>query len=93
MQRGEDYPDYANLDLAATKTLGKWEVGAVGFGSWDVSTVRMIGSIASRVNSPSAASLATTSRASALQAYMTRDVWTDNYFNPSETFRLLRQSA
>ena len=35
----KDHPDYVNLDLTATKTLGKWEVGAVAFGSWDVSSV------------------------------------------------------
>jgi opacity protein-like surface antigen len=31
-------PDFVNLDLTATHTFGKWEIGAVGFGSWDVST-------------------------------------------------------
>ncbi len=25
-----------------------------------------------------------------VQAYLTRDVWTENYFNPSDGFRLLR---
>jgi hypothetical protein len=31
-------PDYLNLDLTATKRIGKWEIGPVAFGSWDVST-------------------------------------------------------
>jgi hypothetical protein len=30
-------PDYVNLDLTATKRFGKWELGAVGFWSSDVS--------------------------------------------------------
>jgi Putative MetA-pathway of phenol degradation len=31
-------PDFVNLDLTATKKFGKWELGMVGYGSWDVST-------------------------------------------------------
>jgi hypothetical protein len=31
-------PDYFNYDLSLTKTLGKWEVGPVAFGSTDVSS-------------------------------------------------------
>ena len=30
-------PDFLNLDLTATKKFGKWEIGPVAFGSWDVS--------------------------------------------------------
>jgi hypothetical protein len=30
--------DYFNYDLALTKTFGKWEVGAVGYGSFDTTT-------------------------------------------------------
>ncbi len=30
-------PDYVNLDLTAVKTLGKWQVGPVAFGSWAAS--------------------------------------------------------
>jgi hypothetical protein len=29
-------PDYLNIDLTATKKFGKWELGAVGFGSTDL---------------------------------------------------------
>ena len=78
-------PDYVNLDLTATKTLGKWEVGAVGFGSWDVSNIdtpvyhkqgqfALGGLVGYNFTGIS------------LQAYLTRDVWTENYFNPSGTF-------
>jgi hypothetical protein len=30
------YPDYMNLDLTATRNFGKWQVGAVAFGSTDL---------------------------------------------------------
>jgi hypothetical protein len=30
------HPDYLNVDLTATKTFGKWEVGAVGFYATDL---------------------------------------------------------
>jgi hypothetical protein len=33
-------PDFFNYDLALTKTLGKWEIGVVGFGSTDVGAPR-----------------------------------------------------
>lgn len=31
-------PDWLNLDLTATHKFDKWEIGPVGFGSWDLST-------------------------------------------------------
>jgi hypothetical protein len=31
-------PDWLNLDLTATKKFGKWEIGPVAFGSWDLSS-------------------------------------------------------
>ncbi len=32
---GAQQNDYVNLDLAAIKTMGKWQLGAVAFGTWD----------------------------------------------------------
>ncbi|GJD65096.1 transporter [Methylobacterium frigidaeris] len=32
------YPDYMNLDLTATRNFGKWQLGAVAFGSTDLPT-------------------------------------------------------
>jgi hypothetical protein len=29
-------PDFFNIDLSATTKLGKWEIGPVAFGSWDL---------------------------------------------------------
>ncbi|KQT58705.1 CoxB-like protein [Methylobacterium sp. Leaf456] len=37
---GVFYSDYMNLDLTATKRFGKWQVGAVAFGSTDLPTNR-----------------------------------------------------
>jgi hypothetical protein len=37
-QFGGCNPDWLNLDLTATHKFGKWEIGPVGFGSWDLST-------------------------------------------------------
>ncbi|MCI4677433.1 transporter [Rhodoblastus acidophilus] len=35
---GSFAPSWFNYDLTATKTFGKWEIGAVGFGSTDLSS-------------------------------------------------------
>ncbi len=35
---GSSAPSWFNYDLTATKTFGKWEIGAVGFGSTDLSS-------------------------------------------------------
>ena len=35
---GAVYPDYMNLDLTATRNFGKWQIGAVAFGSTDLPT-------------------------------------------------------
>lgn len=34
---GKNAPSWANIDLTATKTFGKWELGLVGHGSMDLS--------------------------------------------------------
>jgi hypothetical protein len=36
----QDTPDYLNYDLTAVKTLGKWTVGPVGYGSTDTSSIQ-----------------------------------------------------
>ena len=76
-------PDYLNLDLTATKTLGKWEVGAVGFGSWDVS-----GTYDPYYRKQSQFALGGlvgyNFTGISVQAYLTHDIWTENYFNASD---------
>ena len=37
-QFGGCNPDWLNLDLTATHKFGKWELGPVAFGSWDLSS-------------------------------------------------------
>lgn len=75
-------PDYVNLDLTATKTLGKWEVGAVGFGSWDVSG---ISDPTYRKQSQFALGglVGYNFTGISVQAYLTHDVFTENYPEPS----------
>jgi hypothetical protein len=73
-------PDYVNLDLTATKTLGKWEVGVVGFGSWDVSGT--FDPLYQKQSQFAVGGLVGYNFTGiSLQAYLTRDVFTDNYFN------------
>ncbi len=75
-------PDYVNLDLTATKKFGKFELGLVGFGSWDVGTL------------PAAYALATGGAQGQFavgglvgydfgglygQVYLTHDVWEQHY--------------
>jgi hypothetical protein len=35
----DDVADYINLDLTAVKTFGKWQLGVVAFGGWDLEDV------------------------------------------------------
>jgi hypothetical protein len=70
-------PDYLNLDLTATKTFGKWEVGAVGFYSTDLNKVTP----ASVEQSQFAAGALVGYDFGALktQVYLTRDVYEKGY--------------
>ncbi len=81
-------PDYFNLDLTATKTFGKWEVGAVGFGSWDTSTISRVATGGLPYHEQGQFALGGlvgyNFTGITLQAYLTHDVWTENYFNPSD---------
>lgn len=74
---GALYPDYLNLDLTAAKRFGKWQVGAVAFGSSDlptsVSSYRPQGQIA--VGGLVGYNFGPVN----LQAYLTRDVAQRNY--------------
>ena len=74
---GTLYPDYLNLDLTATRKFGKWQVGAVAFGSTDLPTrvvgYRPQGQIA--VGGLVGYNFGPVN----LQAYLTRDVVARNY--------------
>ena len=81
-------PDYVNLDLTATKTLGKWEVGAVGFGSWDVSG---ISDPTYRKQSQFALGglVGYNFTGISIQAYLTHDIFTENYPEPSASCKTI----
>jgi hypothetical protein len=73
---GTYYPDYLNLDLTATRKFGKWQIGAVAFGSTDLSTDgrhRRQGQFAA------GALIGYNFASFNLQAYATRDVVQRNY--------------
>ena len=79
-------PDYFNYDLSLTKTLGKWEIGPVAFGSTDVSAPKgtkaqsqfAIGGLVGYNFGPVV-----------VQTYLTRDVAQNNY-GQSDTRAWLR---
>jgi hypothetical protein len=78
-------PDFINLDVAATKNFDKWRIGAVGFGSSDLSD--------SGINVPVLGNLAVPRQRQValgafvgynfgpviVQTYLTRDVWQQGY--------------
>lgn len=74
-------PDYINLDLTATKTIGKWEVGAVGFGSWDVGTINTVPHYEKQGQFALGGLVGYNFTGVSLQAYLTHDVWTEGYYN------------
>lgn len=77
---GKVHPDYVNVDLTAVKTLGKWQVGAVGFYSTDVS-----GTDNPNYQKQSQFALGGlvgyNFTGITTQLYVTKDVFSDNYFN------------
>ncbi len=76
---GKVFPDYLNVDLTAVKTLGKWEVGLVGFYSTDLSGTRL----SNREQSQFALGplIGYEFTGITAQLYYTRDVYSENYFN------------
>jgi hypothetical protein len=89
-------PDYFNYDLALTKTLGKWEVGIVGFGSTDIAAPsgRIPGTLA-QYYGPAQSQFALGGLVGynfgpvIAQAYVTQDVYQSGY-NSYETRGWLR---
>ena len=80
-------PDYVNLDLTATKTLGKWEVGLVAFGSWDVSGISAAanGGLPYKEQGQFAVGglVGYDFAGISVQSFLTTDVWTEGYYNPT----------
>ena len=74
---GTLYPDYLNLDLTATRKFGKWQVGAVAFGSTDLPTG--VGSYRPQGQIAVGGLVGYNFGPVTLQAYVTRDVIERNY--------------
>jgi hypothetical protein len=69
------HPDYVNVDLTATKSFGKWEVGAVGYYSTDLGV-----SVGKQSQFALGGLVGYDWGAIKTQVYLTRDVWQENYF-------------
>jgi hypothetical protein len=73
--------DYLNLDLSATKKFDKWEIGAVAFGSTDISGLST--NFAPNYGRQSQIAVGVLAGYNfgplTLQAYVTRDVYSHNY--------------
>lgn len=70
-------PDFFNIDLTATKKLGKWELGAVGFGSTDLNSP--IATYQRQSQFALGGLVGYDFGTVVLQAYLTRDVTEHNY--------------
>jgi Putative MetA-pathway of phenol degradation len=70
-------PDYLNIDLTATKKFGKWELGAVGFGSTDLNQPVLGGPKQSQF--ALGALVGYNFGPVIMQTYLTRDVSETNY--------------
>ena len=90
---GQILPDYINYDLTATKTIGKWEVGLVAFGSSDLSKAPWNGLAGNVVNgSPFGEQsqfavgglVGYAFPGATVQLYATTDVASNNYYNLSD---------
>jgi hypothetical protein len=72
--------DYFNLDLTAVKTIGKWEVGAVGFYSTDLSRP-YVGYGPLQAQFALGGLVGYNFGGITVQAYLTRDVYSHGYYN------------
>jgi len=76
-QFGGCNPDWLNLDLTATHKFGKWEIGPVAFGSWDLSTP--VVNYARQEQFAVGGLVGYNFGPLDLQAYVTTTVWERNY--------------
>jgi hypothetical protein len=75
--------DYINEDLTATKKFGKWEVGPVAYGSWDIGGCNSpVGGACTQQGQFAVGGLVGYDFGGLYgQVYLTRDVWHHNYAN------------
>jgi hypothetical protein len=74
-------PDWFNYDLTATKTIGKWEFGLVGFGSTDMNKGLWNGGGKEQSQFALGGLVGYSYPGITIQTYVTTDVETSNYFN------------
>ena len=79
-------PDYVNYDLTATKTIGKWEVGVVAYGSADTSKAPWNSLSFNKEQSQLAVGglVGYSFPGITLQLYAATDVYSSNYYNLSD---------
>jgi hypothetical protein len=81
-------PNYVDLDLTGTYTIGKWSFGAVAFGSWDVSHISFTGAAGTGGTYAKQSQFAVGPFVGynfgpvILQTFVTRDVYVRNYVDP-----------
>jgi hypothetical protein len=74
------HPDYLNIDLTATKTFGKWELGPVGFYSTDLDTRNQLAGFYLKQSQFALGGLVGYDWGPLkAQVYVTRDVYEQNY--------------
>jgi hypothetical protein len=78
-------PDWFNYDLTATKTIGKWEVGLVGFGSKDLSKADWNGGGKEQSQFALGGLVGYSFPGITIQTYITTDVATSNYANADKS--------
>ncbi|MGA2636796.1 transporter [Methylocella sp.] len=82
---GKTSPNYFNYDLGAIKTIDKWSLGVVGFGSLDVSGVTspypLYPSYSRQSQFAAGLFAAYNFGPLTVQGYVTRDVFSNNYVN------------
>jgi hypothetical protein len=71
--------DYINEDLTATKKLGKWELGPVAFGSWDIGSNTTTPGVARQGQFAVGGLVGYDFGGLYAQAYLTHDVWQTGY--------------
>jgi hypothetical protein len=79
-------PDYVNYDLTATRTIGKWEVGVVAYGSTDTSYAPWNSLSFNKEQSQFAVGglVGYSFPGITLQLYAATDVYSSNYYNLSD---------
>lgn len=85
--KGQIMPGYFNYDLTASKTIGKWELGVVAFGSTDTSSApwnTALGNGGKQSQFAMGGLVGYSFPGITTQLFVTRDLVSENYFNLSD---------